>query len=213
MVRKTTGPAKKAAAGGKDLEKRLIDAAFGLAAEEGWRNLTLSRIADRAGMTLAETATVACRKDRILTLFRQRMDEATLAAVDPQDGDAPARDRLFDVIMLRLEKLQPYRPGLTRILADTACDPLSGLCMLLALRSSVAVLLEAAGLATGGVRGFLRIEALGCVYLITLRTWLRDESPDLSKTMAQLDRQLGRLDRLAGFCSRMQKKDLRESPA
>jgi hypothetical protein len=212
MARKTTGATKKSAAP-RDPEKKLIDAAFGLAAEQGWRDLALSQIAERAGMSLAEAGAIAGNKDRVMCLFRRRLDAETLAGVEPQDAAMPARDRLFDVIMQRLESLQPYRAGLRRILGDSGCDPVAGLCLLIGLRSSLRTLLEAAGLASDGLRGLLRIKALGVVYLCTLRTWMSDESPDMAKTMAHLDRHLGRLDRLAGCCSHLQKKAASAKPA
>lgn len=212
MARKTTGTRKKPATR-PDPEQQLIDAALALAAEEGWRNLSLAQIAVRAEMTLAEAGALAGSKERIFRLFQRRLDAATLAALEPQDASLPARDRLFDVIMLRLESLQPYREGLRRIIADNGCDPLAGLCMVLGLHCSLKTLLEAAGLASDGLRGLLRIKALSVVYLCTLRTWLNDDSPDLAKTMAHLDRQLGRLDRLAICCSQLQKKTASAKPA
>ncbi len=68
----------------------------------------------------------------------------------------------------------------------------------------MAAMLEAARLSAGGLRGLLRAKALGLAYLATLRVFLRDDSPDLAATMAALDRNLSRLDRLARTCSRMQ---------
>jgi hypothetical protein len=60
----------------------------------------------------------------------------------------------------------------------------------------MALMLEAAGLATGGVRGVLRIKGLALIYLATLRVWLRDESADKARTMAALDTQLRRTEAL-----------------
>jgi hypothetical protein len=47
------------------------------------------------------------------------------------------------------------------------------------------------------VRGELRINGLCGVYLLALRTWLDDDSADLSKTMAALDGYLRRVERPA----------------
>jgi hypothetical protein len=51
-------------------------------------------------------------------------------------------------------------------------------------------MLEAAGLSTAGLRGRLRVRALAVLYLSVLRVFLRDDSEDLAKTMAALDRRL-----------------------
>ena len=58
------------------------------------------------------------------------------------------------------------------------------------------VRLEAAGLSSGGARGLLRVKGLALIYLTSTRVWLRDESPDKSRTMAALDKQLRRAEAL-----------------
>ena len=62
------------------------------------------------------------------------------------------------------------------------------------LRRSLANMLEAAGLSASGLRGAFRIEGLGVLYACALRVWLKDESADLSKTMAELDKRLGQVE-------------------
>jgi hypothetical protein len=41
--------------------------------------------------------------------------------------------------------------------------------------------------------------ALGLAYVRTVRVWLEDDSPDLARTMAELDRNLRRIERVAGL--------------
>jgi len=50
------------------------------------------------------------------------------------------------------------------------------------------------------LRGRLRVKGLSALYLSTLRVWFRDDSDDLSKTMAALDRGLSRIDRAVSCC-------------
>ena len=62
-------------------------------------------------------------------------------------------------------------------------------------------LLEAAGIGTGGWTGACRVKGLAVVYAGTFAAWLRDETEDMSKTMAALDRNLGRAERFANTFS------------
>ena len=62
---------------------------------------------------------------------------------------------------------------------------------------SMSWMLEAAGMDTGGARGAMRVAGLSGVYLKTLKVWKKDDSPDLSKTMAALDKDLNRLEQFA----------------
>jgi ubiquinone biosynthesis protein COQ9 len=72
---------------------------------------------------------------------------------------------------------------------------------LLRLSPSVAAslgwMLEAAGIPAGGLAGGMRINALGLVYANTLRVWLDDDTADMARTMAAVDRGLGRLEQAA----------------
>jgi AcrR family transcriptional regulator len=193
-----------------DIPDRIIDAALALAAERGWRDLTLADIAGAAGLPLSKLYPVYASKAAILRGFTRRIDAAVLAGGGEDVGGA--RDRLFEVLMRRFDALQPHREALGNIVFDQARDPVSALCGLGRLERSMAAMLEAARLSAGGLRGLLRAKALGLAYLATLRVFLSDDSADLAATMAALDRNLGRLDRLARGCSRTQHRAATAAP-
>lgn len=199
-----------------DISDRIIDAALALAAERGWRDLTLADIAGAAGLPLSKLYPVYPSKAAILRGFTRRIDVAVLAGEEPDAAGGAsgggARDRLFEVLMRRFDALQPHREALGNIVFDQARDPVSALCGLGRLERSMAAMLEAARLSAGGLRGLLRAKALGLAYLATLRVFLRDDSADLAATMAALDRNLGRLDRLARGCSRTQHRAATAAP-
>lgn len=196
MARKAKKAAKPA-----DVPSCLIDAALALAAERGWRDVTLRDIAEAANVSLAETYAVYPSRQAVLRDFARRIDAAVLASEEPGAAEGGARDRLFDVLMRRFDALAPYKAGLANVLADQARDPLAVACGLCLLRRSMACMLEAANLSAAGLRGALRIKGLSVAYLAALRVWLRDESEDHAPTMAALDRGLARLDRAAAACS------------
>ena len=186
-----------------DVAAKVLETAMTLAAEGRWRDVSLAEIAEAAKLPLAKVYPVYPSKQAILgALFRQ-IDMAVLAAEEPAAREGPARDRLFDVLMRRFEALQPYRQAIATLITAQARDPLAAACGLARLGRSMACMLEAAGFSTSGVRGAVRIKALGAAYLATLRVWLSDESPDMGPTMAALDRHLGRLDTAAKCLSRL----------
>ena len=63
----------------------------------------------------------------------------------------------------------------------------------------MARMLKAGGLKAGGINGAIRTKGLALIYVRTLCVWLGDDSKDLSKTMAVLDRGLARAERLVGI--------------
>jgi AcrR family transcriptional regulator len=184
-----------------EIPDHVIDTALVLAAERGWRDLTLADIAEAAKLPLSKLHPVYPSKAAILRGFTRRIDAAVLAAAESDAGEGNAHDRLFDVLMRRFDALKPHREALGNIVCDEARDPLAALCGLHRLERSMACMLEAARLSSGGLCGLLRAKALGLTYLTTLRVFFRDDSPDLAATMAALDRNLSRLDRLARGCS------------
>jgi hypothetical protein len=60
-------------------------------------------------------------------------------------------------------------------------------------------MLTAAGITASGPRGMLRAQGLAVLFAAVLRAWVRDDDPGLARTMAELDRALGRGQRLVGL--------------
>lgn len=192
--------AKKPTRKKKDPRDGLIDAALKLAAERGWRWLTMAEIADQAGVGLDAAGEIFSSRSAIINGLISRVDDAVSAAVagDNNADDSP-RDRLFDILMRRFDSLAPYKLGLAAILRDLPRDPFSGLCHLRRLRRSMTTMLEAAGIPSRGCGGQIRVKALAMIYANAVRVWLDDDSPDMTKTMAALDSGLAQAEKLAAL--------------
>jgi hypothetical protein len=82
-------------------------AALRLAEDTSWGDITLSAIAEEAGLPLSEFYGVT--RDDLANAFDAYFDRA-MSAEGPPGGESP-RERLFDVIMLRFEAMEDYRAG------------------------------------------------------------------------------------------------------
>lgn len=173
---------------------RAVDAAMDLAAGKGWRHVALADIAQASGMTLAELHAVAPSRGALLAAFVRRIDRASLAA--PAEAEASVRDRLFELLMRRLDALKPYKAALGSIIKAAPLDPATSCALACNLSRSLGWIAEAAGLEATGLRGLLAIKALGVIHAATLRVWLADDG-EHAKTMAALDRHLKRAEMLA----------------
>jgi AcrR family transcriptional regulator len=194
MAKKATPKLSKQAG----VSRAIIDAALDLAASRGWTKVGLAEIAEAAGISLAELRAQYASKAAIVAAHSAWVDGEVLAARDPDMADRPATERLFDVVMRRFDVLNAHKAGLCAILRSYPSDPESALCGSLTLRRSMRWMLEAADLNSSGIRGRLRAKALAALYLSMLPVWFRDDSEDMARTMAALDRRLKRLD---GFAS------------
>ncbi|PKU23940.1 TetR/AcrR family transcriptional regulator [Telmatospirillum siberiense] len=192
MVRKTTSVPERSS---------IIDATLALAAERGWHAVSLADIAVRAGIGLADLHEQFDGKTAILKAFLDCLDDALwkgpLAA-----GDEPARDRLFDVIMRRFDSMQPYKEGIRAIVKGSASDPWMLFCSAPHLLRTASLMLEVAGISASGPVGRVKAKGVAVIYLAAFRTWLTDESSDMARTMATLDRALRRAESIASFIGR-----------
>jgi AcrR family transcriptional regulator len=173
-------------------------AAVRLAAERGWRNLSLGDIAVEAGVTLSALARSYGSRPEILDGFERMIDRRMLAGAAAGDIDDKPRDRLFDIIMERFDALLPYRDGVRRITRELPFDLASALVLATAAPRSIGWMFAGARIAVDGPAMPFKLAVLGGVYLTAFRVWLNEESLDLSKTMATLDKQLDRAMSLIG---------------
>jgi AcrR family transcriptional regulator len=180
-------------------DKALIAAAFQIVAERGWARLSVADAALSAGLPLARARERFPNRAAILLRLGRLADQAALAET-PADGTV--RDKLFDLLMRRIDALQPHRAGVLALLRDLPARPSTVLLLAMANRRSMRWMLGAAGVSTIGIRGELRVKGLLAVWLWTIRSWRTDESTDLSATMAALDAALQRAERMAGWLER-----------
>jgi AcrR family transcriptional regulator len=174
---------------------RIIDATLDLAGEGRWQAVTLSAVAARAGCPLTDLRREFSGRGAILAAFIDRIDVEMLAGADESDAGEAARDRLFDLVMRRLDALAPYKPALRSIARDLAARPAAQLFGLRRVLRSQRWVLDAAGIAVPGLGGRIRTVGLAAVYLDVFRVWLVEDDAGLPRTMARLDRLLRRGER------------------
>ena len=168
-------------------ENAIVDAALRLAARRSWRDVRLGDIAAEAKMNLADLAKVTSSKADIVRRFSRRTDRALLESLKAQPVDGDPHDRLFEVVMRRLEILGPHRAALASILEAPAGHPTGALMLAGSAATTQRWMLTAAGLDEDGPGGLVKQGGLACVYARTQRVWLNDDDPGLARTMAALD--------------------------
>ncbi|OYX01199.1 MAG: hypothetical protein B7Z14_06790 [Bosea sp. 32-68-6] len=126
-----------------DPRKQAVEALMRLASTHPWDEIELGDIAAEAGLPLAKLRGLFPSKLAMLGGLTRLVDEAVLAETSDDLAAEPVRERLFDLVMRRLDAL-----GTVRV---------QGAVLLMARVSEV---------------------------------WLEDDEPELSRTMARLDREL-----------------------
>jgi ubiquinone biosynthesis protein COQ9 len=179
-----------------EFDNALVAAALAIAGRDGWSRVSVAAAATEAGLSLGRARARFPVRAMVLLRLGVIADQAALAALSTE---ASVRDKLFDMIMRRLDVLQANRTGVLALMRAVPADPPLGLLLALSTKRSLRWLLEAAGERSHGLRGELKLRGLLAVWLYTLHAWRSDASADMAATMAALDRALGQAERAAGW--------------
>ena len=198
MVYESPGQSS-ASGGGTPPRDPVIEAFMALLAEKPFEDIGFAEIATRAGVSLAELRSRHSSKLDMLAAHMREIDRAVLAGIDPDMTDEPPRERLFDVLMRRLDALAPHKEAVRLLQRSVLCNP--GLAFAvngLAVRS-MQWMLTAADISASGPKGMVRAQGLALLFVSVLREWIRDEDPGQARTLAALDRALDSGQRWAGL--------------
>jgi AcrR family transcriptional regulator len=190
------------------LDAILVDAALALAEAEGWSEVRLSRVAERAGVPLPAVGPQFRDVDAIANAWFQRARLAMLEVPADEQGLA-ADGRLARVIERWLDTLAAHRRVTGEMLRAKLypSHPHHWVPMIFDLSRLVHDLLDAARVeGRGRVRQAQEI-GLTLIVLETLYDWLRDESSGQERSKARLHRRLRRGGRMLACCGRARGRD------
>jgi AcrR family transcriptional regulator len=192
----TAAPPLPPGAGDRD---KIIAALLNLLAEKRFEQIGLAEIAEAAGVSLAQFRDEFASPLAILAAHIKDTDRAVLASDFSDMAEEPPRERLFDVLMRRLELLAPHREAIRSLLRSATRNPPLAMALNGQAVRSQQWMLTAAGIGAAGPRGMLRAQGLSLLFGSVLQTWVNDDDPGLARTMAALDRALSRGQRFAGL--------------
>ncbi|PZU94179.1 MAG: TetR family transcriptional regulator [Chelatococcus sp.] len=189
MARKPVVPPVEHAAPAEP-RKAAVEALMRLAASRRWSEIELGDIAAEARLPLATLRGLFPSKLAMLGGFIRQIDDIVLAGASDDLAGEPARERMFDLVMRRLDAMSPYRQALRRIAPALRGDPLAMAALNRAAINSWRYLLASAGIPTEDALGPVRLQGAVLLAARVTETWLDDDEPELSRTMARLDREL-----------------------
>ena len=99
-----------------DLKQHLVRASLELAADQLWEDVSLRQIADVADVGLDVCRDAGITRPRLIGLLEAYLDTGMLEAAKEIDLSDMPRDRLFEVLMARVDALEADRQAWTSIL-------------------------------------------------------------------------------------------------
>ncbi|MSP31673.1 MAG: TetR/AcrR family transcriptional regulator [Pseudolabrys sp.] len=183
---------------------KAVDALMALLPEHSFEQIGLAEVAGRAGIKLSQLRAEFGSTLVILAAHIKDIDRLVLAGSDADKAqedmaDEPVRERLFDVLMRRLEALAPYKDAVRSIMRSARRNPGLALALNAMAVRSQSWMLEAAGIGASGPRGALRAQGAALMFARVLIVWVDDDKEGLDRTMVALDRGLASAARWAGF--------------
>jgi len=192
------------------IKDQMIDSALALAAIGNWGEIDFDDIIADAQIDRKEVLEYFDDKGDILIAYGRLVDKQMIenAALKPlgdveitEENQSLIRERLFDLIMERFDVLNENRSAVLSILGGIKFDPKQAIIALPHLTKSIGRILEEAGETLGGIKGCAKITGLTAVYLYTVKSWCDDDTADMAKTMAVLDKSLGFAEEAANTLS------------
>ena len=191
MVRKPKSSGTETATP-QDPRGKIVEALMVLASERDFDDITIAEIAEKADVSLADFREGFPSKGAVLAGFARQVDLAVLRGTAEDMADESAKDRLFDVLMRRLDAMASHKAALQNILRWARRDPLAAAALNGVALNSMRFMLEAAKLSSEGPAGALKLQGLVFAWSRVLAVWFKDEDSGLARTMAALDKELER---------------------
>ena len=197
--KKQRAQSQTAAPRGTTDRDKAVDALMALLAEQSFEQIGLAEVAGRAGIKLSQLRAEFGSTLAILGAHIKDIDRAVLAGGDADMEDESPREKLFDVLMRRLEALAPYKDAVRSLMRSARRNPGLALALNAMAARSQHWMLEAAGIGASGPRGALRAQGAALMFARVLGVWFDDDEPGLNRTMAALGRGLASAERWDGF--------------
>jgi len=192
-------------------KQKILDTFLGLLAEHPYEDVSLPRIAETAKVRLSDMRGAYSSKLKLVAAYLEQVDRQVLDERDTEMGDQPARDRLFDILMTRIDALAEHKEAVRALHRAARKDPALALDLnALEVRSQKWMLI-AAGIDVSGVKSAVVAQGLAIAFARVVGVWLDEADEGMPLTMARLDKELDRgssfmtrLDRLDGFAKGLQ---------
>ncbi|MBD22699.1 MAG: hypothetical protein CL572_03445 [Alphaproteobacteria bacterium] len=172
-------------------EHYLLKKAFEIIERDGWEKFSLQNLSKQEKIKNEDIKFYFKNKNEIIDKFSTMMDSIVESKVNLDDFKISSKkDNLFELIMLRLEEMKNFKISLVKIIESAKKKPLLLKRISSNVMNTLDFYLELTSCYENTPIDFLKQNTLFFIYSFTFKTWLKDESDDLSSTMAELDRLL-----------------------
>jgi AcrR family transcriptional regulator len=185
-------------------KQKILNTFLDLLSEHPYEDVSMPLIAETAKVKLSDLRSAYSSKLKLVAAFAEKIDTHVLDERDEDMGDQPARDRLFDVLMTRIDALAEHKDAVRALHKTARRDPVLALDFnSLEVRSQKWMLI-AAGIDLSGIKATATAQGLSIAFARVVDVWLEEDDEGMPRTMARLDKEL---DKGTSFMKRIKKLD------
>ena len=181
--------------------QKICEAAFRLIAQNGWNKLSVGSVFKAAKIPPAQFLKQFADKNALLPLLLDYISRESFARCDEALASSSMHDRIFDVLMARFDVLQQNRKAVLSVFESARRNSK----MALVLASAQIDAMKRTSKLIAGTKhtkcADMKPIGLWVIFLAAFRVWQSDETLDMSKTMAALDKYLRYAERVAKLLS------------
>ncbi|GAA0775183.1 TetR/AcrR family transcriptional regulator [Roseibium denhamense] len=187
-------------------KQKILKTFLDLLSSHSYDDVSLPLVADTAGVKLSDMRAAFGSKRSLVAAFLEKVDAEVLDERDEDMGDQPARDRLFDVLMNRIDALAAHKEAVRSLRSAAKKDTALALDLNQLETRSQKWMLIAAGIDLSGPKAGLVSQGLAIAFNRVVDVWLDEEDEGMPRTMSKLDKELDngtsfmkRINRLEGL--------------
>ena len=179
-----------------------IKLAFKLIEEKGWNDFSLEKLAKEKSIKMEDLNFFFKDETKLIESFSEMIDEQVIKEVDLNEfNENSVKDNIFELIMIRFEKLSTYKKSLDILLKQLISKPKTLKKLAKKIFNSLDLFLEISNAKSNYVFDFLKLNIMFIIYGHTFKIWLEDDSEDMGKTMAEVDKWLSEAEGYANKIS------------
>ena len=172
-------------------EHKIIKLIFKKIESSGWESFNFNEFSKEQKIPIDKIRNFFVSKNQIITKFSKMIDFHVEQKISADDINMSSiKDNLFELIMLRFEEMEDYKISLRIITQSLVNNPLLLSRVSKNILNSLDFYLELSQGYDRSSMDLFKKNILFLVYSYCFNVWLNDNSPDLSSTMAELDRLL-----------------------
>ena len=174
-----------------ETEKNYIKKGFDLINDIGWDKFSIEKLSTIENIPVRDLKVFFKCKYSIVDKFSKMIDKNIESKLRLEDfKDSSKKDILFELTMMRFDEMEEFKGSLSKILDVSKKKPLLASVITKNVMNTMDFFLELSNSYSNYAFDVLKKNFLFLIYSITFKTWLSDNTEDLSKTMAELDKLL-----------------------